>query len=58
MKLFRFDREFSWWAPSRNCVLCKALSLFVAKPGPRPIPVDDEVAEKALRARAGEVVDG
>lgn len=56
MKLFRFDREFKWWAPSPNCVLCKALSLFVAQSSPRAIPIEDDVAELALRAGAGEII--
>lgn len=50
MVLFEFTAEFWHWARGK-CVLCKALSLFVYKPGILPVPED--VAEKAVREGKG-----
>lgn len=55
--LFRFDREFRHWAERarKHCVLCKALSLVVHKPG--TYEVDEETARAATEAGAGAPVD-
>lgn len=53
MVRFEFTREFRHWArrAKQHCVLCKALSLFVYKPG--VLPVSEEVAAKAEAEGAG-----
>lgn len=57
MVAFNFTREFRHWAERsrKHCVLCKALSLIVHKPG--IADVDEETARAATEAGAGAVLE-
>lgn len=57
MLRFRFDREFRRWLMKAraNCVLCKAMTLVVFKPG--VCEIDEETAAAAAEAGAGAVLD-
>lgn len=58
MVLFEFTSEFWHWARGK-CVLCKALSLFVYKPGTKAVPEDVAVeAEKQGKGRRLGAVEG
>lgn len=50
MVRFKFEGEFWHWARGK-CVLCKALSLFVYKPGTKTVPED--VAAEAEKQGKG-----
>ncbi|WP_072389876.1 hypothetical protein [Hyphomicrobium sp. CS1GBMeth3] len=52
--LFEFTGEFWHWARGK-CVLCKALALFVYKPG--VLPVSEDVAAQAEAEGKGRRVE-
>jgi len=57
MVTFNFTREFRHWVRTarKHCVLCKALTLIVHKPG--VAEVDEETARAAAQAGAGRPVE-
>jgi hypothetical protein len=57
MVAFNFEKEFRHWAlrARKHCVLCKAMSLLVYKPG--VVEIDAETARAAAQAGAGSPVE-
>jgi len=51
MKMVKFVRDFDWWGPHPNCIVCK-WALFAFKRSDVAIPISPEAAKAAIDAGA------